>query len=224
MKRTWVAQSLTIGAAAVFIAAAPGSAERRVIARWSFDAPNVCANDITGAPACRNERAIPIEGHKGKALRFEDWSVKNYVRPDQTEATRLVVNESDPNAPAISPPFPFRVTAWIFPTADPIYYGGIVEKGQGYGASYRLLLLRGLKVSASVGEKHVTARSQSPLTLNAWHEVTMEADGLTLSLFVDGKEEGRAKIPAGSSTRSVAPLLIGDRFTGRIDEIEISSP
>ena len=115
------------------------------------------------------------------------------------------------------------ICAWIHPTADPVYYGGIVEKGRGYGGSYRLLLTRGLKLSASVGDRHVTARSRTPLSTGQWHEVAFEADGKSLVLFVDGKEAARTPIPPGTRIDAEGPIVVGERFTGRIDEVAISA-
>jgi len=98
-----------------------------------------------------------------------------------------------------------------------------VEKGQGYGAAYRLILLRGLKVQASLGDQNIKAVSAAPVALNAWHEVTLAADGKNLTLLVDGKEAARTPIPPGLKISSTEPLLFGNRFTGRIDEISLSS-
>jgi len=200
------------------LALAPAAAEPTLIARWSFDGAAPGENSVAGAPSGQIERAQQVEGHDGKALAFEDWSLKNYLKPDPKLASRVLVDHD----PRLNPAFPFKVSAWIYPTADPIYYGGIVEKGRGFGASYRLLLLRGLKVEASLGGKHITVRSQSPISLNAWHDVTLIADGRALTLLVDGKEAGRAAAEPAEKLASADPLVIGDRFTGRIDEVTIS--
>ena len=193
-----------------------------VISKWSLDEAATAANTVSGAPAGRVERALLVDGREGqggKALAFSDWSVLNYLKPDPAQATRVVV----PHDPKLNPSYPFRVSAWIFPTADPINYGGIAEKGQGYGAAYRLILLRGLKVQASLADQNIKAGGAAPISLNQWHEVVLHADGRNLALLVDGKEVGKTPIPSGLKLSSSDPLLLGNRFTGRIDEVAISS-
>src|SRR5262245_53641889 len=174
----------------------PEPAYAAVLSRWGMDGSTTAANAVQGAPAGKVERAQLVDGHdasSGKALAFTDWSVVNYLKPDPSLATRVVV----PHDSKLVPSFPFRVSAWIYPTADPVYYGGIVEKGQGYGSAYRLILLRGLKVQASLGGQNLRAVGPAPLTLNAWHEVTLVADGMNLALMVDGKEVAKTPIPSG---------------------------
>jgi hypothetical protein len=212
------------GAVALVLAlsfAAPDAARAasRPLGKWSFEPPDAGANAVAGGPAARVEGARPAEGREGKALSFEDWSVKDYLKPDPRQATRVVVDGDK----GLNPAMPFRISAWIYPTADPIYYGGIAEKGRGLGSSYRLILLRGLKVQASLGDKHVVARSPAPLTLNAWHQVTLSAAGGVLTLTIDGQEAGRASIPPETKISSGDPLIIGERFSGRIDEVELAA-
>ncbi len=192
-------------------------AEPRLLSRWSFEQDG--ANSVDGAPAARLEGVTGTEGHQGRGLAFEDWSIKNYLKPDPGQATRVTV----PHDERLNPKAPFRVSAWIYPTADPVYYGGILEKGLGFGASYRLLLLRGLKVQASVGRQHLSVRSQAPVALDAWHEIALVVDEGSMILQVDGREVGRASLSGGAPAGSEAPLVIGERFTGRIDEVEISA-
>ena len=199
---------------------AVNQAADRPLCKWSFEPPAPGANAIAGGPAARVEAATTADGHDGKALAFEDWSVKDYLKPDPRKATRLMV--TDDAAGRLNPTMPFRLSAWIYPTADPIYYGGIVEKGRGLGGSYGLVLLRGLKVQASLGDRHIVARSSSPVTLNAWHQVTLQAAGGTLILTIDGQEAARAAIPPDTKISSSDPLIIGERFSGRIDEVELA--
>jgi hypothetical protein len=219
MNRPGSNRLLSIAAALLGGITAVAGADAALVSKWSFDGGQAGGNLVPGGPAGVVERAVAVEGHAGKALAFEDWSVKNYLKPDPRQATRVVV----PHDPKLTPPFPFRISAWIYPTADPVFYGGIVEKGRGFGASYRLLLLRGLKVEASLGDQHVTVRSASPISLNEWHEVALVADGASLALMVDGKEAARATMAPGLKLASSGPLVIGERFTGRIDEVSISS-
>ena len=213
---------LFIAAGSIGVLAHGAPSQAAVLSKWSLDGSSTAANAVAGAPAGKVERALLVEGHDGsagKALAFSDWSVINYLKPDPAQATRVVI----PHDPKLLPSFPFRLSAWIFPTADPIYYGGIAEKGQGYGAAYRLILLRGLKVQASLGDQNIKAVGAVPISLNVWHEVTLIADGRNLALMIDGKEVAKTPIPSGLKLASTDPLLLGNRFTGRIDEVSISS-
>jgi len=193
----------------------------RVIARWLFDEGkgDVASDGVDGAANGKIVKAAWSEGRSGKALTFEDFSLKNYLKPDVREATRVVVPHSD----RLNPPGPFTLRAVVFPTKDPVYYGGIFEKGRGYGASYRLILLRGLKVRAQAGAALTSVTSVDPLTLNAWHVVELIFDGSLLHLQVDGKEQGKAENVKGPFT-SGEEALIGERFSGKIDEVSLTAP
>jgi hypothetical protein len=223
--RVVIRQSMARAAAIALAAALCGvtidrlAAEARVLGRWSFEPPGAGTNGVAGGPEARIEKAAPADGHEGKGLTFEDWSVRNYIKPDPAQATRVVI----PHADALNPAVPFSVSAWIYPTADPIYYGGIVEKGRGLGSSYRLVLLRGLKVQATLGDRHVAARSSEPLSLNAWHQVALKATADTLTLWIDGKQAALATVPPGTKVVSSDPVILGERFSGRIDELVISA-
>jgi len=194
-----------------------GRENARPIAHLSFDDEKPEA--APGLPPGRLQGATRTEGHQGKALAFEDWSTRDYLKPNPAQAARLVI----PHDARLNPALPFSLSAWIYPTADPIYYGGIVEKGQGFGGSYRLLLLRGLKVAGSAGAKNTTVRSAQPLTLNAWHELKLVAAAGTLTLYVDGQKAGEAALPEGSRPAASDDFVIGDRFTGRIDEVILAA-
>ena len=198
--------------------APPSPSTQSIIARWSLD-DGTAASGVQGIPPGQVVRAQAGMGHSAGALVFEAWSTRNYLKPDPRQATRVVI----PHDVKLNPSYPFRVTAWIYPTAEPVYFGGIVEKGQGFGASYRLALLRGLKVEACLGDRHVCARSSAALSLNAWHEVALVADTKNLSLKIDGEVAGQAPLDPASKLLSSEPIIIGERFTGRIDEVSIEA-
>jgi hypothetical protein len=98
-----------------------------------------------------------------------------------------------------------------------------VEKGKGYGGCYRLGIVRGSKVRGAVGPSHASVTSAEPIKLEAWHDLQLKYEGETLTLTVDGKEQAVARNVKGPLTCR-DDLLIGERFSGRIDEISISSP
>jgi len=189
-----------------------------LVSRWSFEKDAPGANAVASGPSLRIEKAAIAEGRQGTALAFEDWSLKDYLHPDPGSATRAVLPAE--HAGDLGGSYPMKVSAWIYPTADPIYYGGIVERGYGYGASFRLILHRGLRVGGSVGR--VVLKSATPIGLNAWHEVTLQADGRKAVLIVDGVEAATADIPSPERPASKDAVVIGERFSGRIDEVSIA--
>lgn len=209
---------VTAAAATVAAPAADTARPMEIVSRWSFEKDAPGANGIASGPALRIEKAVIAEGHAGTALAFEDWSVKDYLHPDPGIATRVLVPREA--AADLGTAYPVRISAWIYPTADPVYYGGIVERGNGYGASFRLILLRGLRVGASLGR--TSLRSSAPVTLNTWHEVALTVDGKTATLTVDGAQAASAELPPTERSASSDPLVIGERFTGRIDEVSIA--
>jgi hypothetical protein len=76
---------------------------------------------------------------------------------------------------------------------------------------------------AVAGGGQASIVSAEPLSLNAWHELVMKYEGDTLSLAIDGKEAARksgVKAPAASQDDAV----VGERFSGRIDEITLTAP
>lgn len=208
-------------AAAWLLPSSGAMAQEGTLARWSFDEGKgeVAGDGADGAANGRIVKAAWTEGKTGGALEFDDYSLKNYLRPDVGEATRVVIPHHD----RLNPPGPFTLSAVIRPTRDPLYYGGIFEKGRGYGASVRLVLLRGLKVRGAVGSTHASVTGNAPLSLNEWHEVQLRYDGTNLILTIDGKEQGRAPLKS-PPMESKAESIIGERFSGKIDEISLTTP
>lgn len=192
-----------------------------VIARWLFDEGkgDVAGDGGDGKLNGKILKASWNDGRSSKALAFEDYSLRNYLKPDVREATRVVI----PNSERLNIQGSFTLRAVVFPTRDPIYYGGIFEKGRGYGCSYRLLLKRGLRVAAVAAGGRASIVSPDPLSLNAWHELVMKYDGDTLSLVIDGKEAGK-KSGVKTAAASQDDAVVGERFSGRIDEITLTAP
>jgi hypothetical protein len=201
--------------------AARAGAEPKPIARWLFDEGSglVAGDGLDGSANGAIERAVWAEGRTGKALAFEDYSLLDYVRPDVSKATRVVVAHRE----KLNPAGAFTLSATVQPTRDPLFYGGIVEKGRGYGASYRLVLLRGLKVRLTLGSAGDVVTSRTPLSLGSWHEIVATYDGTSLVLAIDGEEAGR-RDQVKAAMGSTADLVIGERFSGRIDRVEMTQP
>ena len=204
-------------AIATIVALGTVMSETTTIARWSFDGREAGANSVQGAPSGRLEGAKAVDGREGKALSFQDWSVVDYLKPDPSKATRLVVQHDD----RLNPAPPFALRAWINVSSKPIYYGGIIEKGQGFGSSYRLLLLRDMRIEGSLGARHATVRSPSPVELNKWIDVSLVVEDSALVLLLDGVEVAREALAPGTKPEATAPILIGERFSGMIDEVTI---
>lgn len=216
--------AVALAACLALAAGAPALAQGgagKVLARWLFDEGSgvVASDGVDGSANGQIQRAVWTEGKSGGALEFEDYSLKNYLEPDVKEATRVVA----PHGDRVNPAGPFTLRAVIFPTRDPIYYGGIFEKGHGYGATLRLVLRRGLKLRAVYGPGSSTVDAGEPLALDTWHEIEVKYDGASLTLKVDGKAQGSAKgVKAGAP--STEPVVIGERFSGKIDEVVLTSP
>lgn len=158
-----------------------------------------------------------VDGKKGKALAFDDYG-NELVKPDASKATYVTFEHND----ALVPKTKLAVSAWVMlDRENPFYYGGIVEKGDGYGAAYRLGVLRNRKIRASVGNKLLSVESPEPLSVGEWHELSMSYDGQKLVLSIDGKEVTQ-KEGAVEKFENKSPLVLGTRLTGKIDEVKIS--
>ncbi len=191
------------------------------VARWLFDEGSgpIAGDGGDGAANGKIFGAAWSPGVSGKALAFEDYSAIDYLKPDVSKATRVVV----PHLERLNPGGAFTLRAMIQPARDPLFYGGIIEKGRGYGASYRLMVLRGLRVRVTLGSAQSAVTSAEPLSVGRWHELEAAYDGASLVLRIDGKEAGRVggvKAPMASK----ADLVIGERFSGKIDRAEITAP
>jgi len=158
-----------------------------------------------------------VDGKNGKALQFNDFG-NELVKPKASDATFVAFDNHDALVPKEK--IAITVQVWL-DRENPFYYGGIVEKGQGFGAAYRLGVLRNRKLRASVGNKLLSVDSPEPLAVGAWHEVQMVFDGKRLALSIDGKEVA-AKDGTVEKFDNKDPLLLGTRLTGKIDDLKIT--
>ena len=214
------AAMMAVIAASIFAGSSHAQTGGAVIARWSFDEGqgSEAGDGMDGATKGKIFKATWAKGRSGGALAFEDYSLKNYLRPDVKEATRVVI----PHHSRLNITKPFTLEADIFPTKDPLYYGGIVEKGDGYGSTFRLLMIRGRKIRAAYGAGNTQITSSKPLELNAWHKLELTFDGSSLTLKVDGEIQASSGDiqPQASSEDDV---IIGERFSGLIDEVVLTA-
>ncbi len=70
-----------------------------------------------------------------------------------------------------------------------MFAADIVEKGDGYGCSYGLLITNDFKLEAVAGNEHSALVSSTKLPLGRWVSARVTYDGRTLKIDIDGKEE-----------------------------------
>ena len=157
-----------------------------------------------------------MDGKAGKGLAFRDYT-GDFTKVDVTRGTVVTV----PHHAALVPAKTVTLEADVYPTARPHYYGGLIEKGVGYGSAYRLLLLKDGRARGTVGNDHLAVTGKTPLTLDAWHHLTLTFDGETLTLTVDGTVEGTVTGAPGGFVNS-DDLRFGYRFTGRLDNVSVT--
>ena len=71
------------------------------------------------------------------------------------------------------------------------------------------------------------AHSSAPVTDGAWHKISCLRSGTTLSISVDGVQQGTTTIPATLSITNTMPLRIGgpnfntssDMYHGALDDV-----
>lgn len=188
-------------------------------AYWKFDegSGNV-AHDSSGN---HNDgtivKAAWAEGASGKALAFRDYAA-GYPSKPASESEYVLVKHS----PGLTPHKSFEVSATINvdPGFEPSFAAGIVQKGSGYGCSFRVLLRSDLHIQATVGQEHNSVVSQSAVARGKWTTIRVTYDGNQVQIFIDGKQDGSLQV-SGARLESEEDITIGTRFSGRIDEIKI---
>ncbi len=156
-------------------------------------------------------------GRSGKALAFKDYAAD--LNPNPKNATFVRVKHSEGLLPKKS--FDIAASINIDGSFAPTFAAAIVQKGDGYGCAYRLLLLKDFRVRVAAGNEHSTVDSKTKLAPGSWHALRARYDGARLMLFIDGKEEGSQEIAVKSFANN-DDLYIGVRFTGLIDEVKIA--
>lgn len=216
MRQPRPSQIVTRLVIALALALVPRVASAELLAAWTFDEGTGEAVKSSGPKPLTGQviEARFADGVRGKALEFKG---PDYEAPAKPPGSLVRVEGSE----KLNPKSKVEVRASVYPTFTPVAWGGIVEKGVGFGSSYRLLMLRNGKARATIGNEHVAVDSPEALKLDAWTKLAMSYDGKTLRLFIDGKEVASAPA-AVKSLESESPIEIGRRFTGRIDDVEIA--
>ena len=114
------------------------------------------------------------------------------------------------------------VTCWVRPDVLPTQPALLV----GFGADYVLALepagTISLTMTDSSGGRHVV-HTADPLSPGRWSQVAATASPSTgaMDLYLDGVPTARSSSRSFAMSRSVESLVLGDRFTGDLDEVTI---
>ncbi|MDX6296899.1 MAG: hypothetical protein QOI51_756, partial [Nocardioidaceae bacterium] len=114
------------------------------------------------------------------------------------------------------------VTCWVRPDVLPTQPALLV----GFGVAYALTLdptgTITLTMADASGGRHVV-HSSDALSPGRWSQVTATASPKTgaMDLYVDGVLAAKARARRFAMRRAVASLVLGDRFTGDLDEVTI---
>lgn len=193
--------------------------QEQIAGHWRFDeGEGSTAKDSSG----KNNHGEIVgarwaAGRSGKALAFKDYAAD--PNPNPKNATFVRVKHNDGLVPKKS--FDIAASINIDSSFAPTFAAAIVQKGDGYGCAYRLLLLKDFRVRVAAGNEHSTVESKTKLAPGSWHLLRARYDGARLMLFIDGKEEAAQEIAVKSFANS-DDLYIGVRFTGLIDEVKIA--
>jgi len=151
------------------------------------------------------------------ALGFRDYSTEN---PPTAEQSYVRVRSSDSLNPVKS--FDIAANIYIDPSFSPVFAADILEKGDGYGCSYRLLITSDFKLEAVAGNEHSAVVSAAKLTLAKWSSAKVAYDGRTLKIYINDKEDASIAVQT-KSLASRDDLIIGRRFTGKLSDIVVGA-
>jgi hypothetical protein len=192
---------------------------QQVVGYWKFDegSGNI-AHDTSGK---ENHGEIVnaqwTDGASGKALAFQDYSTGEPRHQPPPQYVRVKHNAS------LEPKTKFDVSATINidPQFTPRFAAAIVQKGSGYGCSYRLLLEPDFNIKVAAGKEHVLLESSRALEKGKWIKVRATYDGRALKIFIDDKEAASQEV-AIRDFSSADDVTFGERFSGKIDEVKIT--
>lgn len=182
-----------------------GPSPHAVVSHWSFDeGSGSVARDASGGSDGTIHEASWATGPTAEALRFA--GPRSYV--------------AIPDRPALNPSGPFEIALGLYIEARPPGYATLIEKGGGFGSSFRLLLMRRGNIRAAIGTEHLTVDSPTALSLNQWHQIDMIYTGRELQLKIDGQESGQREVTK-PNLKSSFNVVIGRGLVGMIDDVEI---
>jgi hypothetical protein len=190
---------------------------------WRLDEPSgPTAADSSGRGNTGEYRPTVQHGESGALTRPTDMNA----------AARLTGGYVNvPNSPDLQITGPFTLEAWINPdgqVADPGL--GIVERYDGPANNgYILRLVGGNRIQAWVlgATAAVNVTGTVAVAPGAWHHVAAVYDGTTLSVYVDGQQDGSvaATVAPGAGAGDLRLGARGDdanqRFAGALDEVAV---
>lgn len=127
-------------------------------------------------------------------------------------------NVSIPDNSALQIRKKIRLGCWIFPTEKTTRTVTIISKGKDYGITITPQNYLQFKITTNAGAYQI--RSAQPIKLNNWQYISAVYSNGLLELQID--EYKVTATATGLIATSTASLLIGDKFKGNIDELEIS--
>lgn len=192
---------------------------QQVVGYWKFDegSGNI-AHDSSGKE--NNGEIVNAQwtdGVSGKALAFHDYSAGDPSHLPPPQYVRVKHNTSL----ELRTKFDVSAAINIDPQFTPMFAASIVQKGSGYGCSYRLLLGSDFKIKVAAGKGHVLLDSPGAVEKGKWIKVRATYDGRALKIFLDDKETASQEVAIRDFSSS-DDVTIGERFTGRIDEVKVS--
>jgi len=207
-----------------------------LVARWDFNAGAVGGRvtDTSG----HGGPTLSARGADQGALRYLDGPTGKYVAfPDLCAAgascPRALLEA--PNSVNLNPGVrPFRWAASVHVVKTQVRgSANIMQKGtNATGSQWKLQI--GQKagkaqcVVIGVGSPTVyLAHSSAPVTDGVWHKVSCLRSGASLSISIDGVQQGTTTIPATLSITNTMPLRLGgpnfnktsDMFHGQLDDV-----
>ena len=195
------------------------------LARWSFD-----ALEASGVAQSTEHPFRFVEGVLGKALLFDGYFTELSVAPQQSPT----LGER------------FTISAWVAPQEYSYNLSAIINRQQDFqkGFFFGINQIGQLVGSVALASGWTTCISTSSLPLLKWSSVAMVYDGTKgLSLYLDGREVGRAACTGALVAAEAAATCIGKtqvkmtpamterqtsravkswmRFDGLIDELDV---
>lgn len=201
--------------------ATSASSAQQIVGQWKLnEGGGSVAHDSSGR---KNEAEIvgakwtsgPSQG--SNALAFRDYAAAD---PPSAEESYVRVKNNDSLNPVKG--FSISATVYMDPSFSPHFAADILQKGDGYGCSYRLLITSDFKLEAVAGNEHSILLSSTTVPLGKWFSAKATYDGQTLKIYIDGKEDGSIAVQT-KSLASQDDLIIGRRFTGKLADIAVSA-
>ncbi|MDY7077858.1 MAG: LamG-like jellyroll fold domain-containing protein [Chloroflexota bacterium] len=154
----------------------------------------------------------PLPGYKGQLGLAAAFTGTQSIQA--TGVNELVFDSNDP----------FTFWAWIKPE-ESTDNGVIIAHDNVTGTVERRLQLQadGYFDFYALDEwlNTLTIESDNPIRLNSWTHVALTYDGIWLKLYINGHSSNTQRQIASSLPPTNGPLMIGQEFHGRLDEVRV---